>query len=121
MSKTRIRPSKFYHDNTVNEQILALIQAFSGSDYDQRSALGMARTWIDGNEPIFSTHEAYKSRDKLAQDLIAALEASGAEREEMTAALANARSVVNEPFRVDSFVGTAKGKPKEMKKGAESN
>lgn len=100
---------------SLNEQILSIIQAFNGSDYDQRSALGMARTWIDGNEPIFSTHEAYKSRDKLAQEIIAALEASEADDEERIAALANAREVVNAPFRVDSFVGTAKGKPKEQK------
>lgn len=99
----------------LNEQILSIIQNYQGSDYDQRSALGMARTWVDGREPEFSSEAAYKSRDGLARELIAALDAAGAEQEEMLAVLANAREVVNKPFQVDTFVGTAKAKPKELK------
>lgn len=100
---------------SLNEQILSIMQAFQGSDYDQRSALGMARTWIDGRDPEFSPEAAYKSRDELTREIIAALEASGAETEEMVGALAEVRKVVNEPFRVGGFVGTAKAKPREVK------
>lgn len=102
----------------LDKKITAIVQGSSCSDRDQRSALGMARTWVEKQkEPFYNpTRAECRLRDNLTRELITALLESGCNGEEMAAALAAARKTINAPFKVDSFVGTAGLKPKEQKK-----
>lgn len=62
--------------NELNEMILALVQASGISDYDQRSAMGIARSWVETGNPIKrQTYlvEQFKGRDDLAEALMLAL------------------------------------------------
>jgi len=110
----------------LDAAILAKIQesAVKINDYDQRSALGMARTWIDKAKLDTWNPERHKdmievpNRDQLAKDLVAILETSD-DVDEMVGALAGARAWVNAPFIDSSMLGqrSALLKPKEKKKG----
>lgn len=101
-------------NNELSEQISSHLQDSKLSDSDQRSALGMARTWVDKREPFVPTvAREFHRRDELAQGLIDLL--VEAEPEEAIAALASAREVINAPYKRADFVGTAK--VKEPKRG----
>ncbi len=102
----------------LNKKIIAIVQSAKCADFDQRSALGTARTWVEKQkEPAYNpTRPECRLRDALAREIVETLQASEATDEQMIAALAEAREVINAPFRVNSFVGTANLKPKEQKK-----
>ena len=97
------------------DSVLAILRTSNLGDTDQRSALGMARTWLEKHEPFVpTTHPSYQKRDTLAQALIDRI--SEMDHEEAVAELAHARAVINEPYRRADFVGTAKEKKvKEQK------
>jgi hypothetical protein len=96
-------------NNKPTPNILSLLQSSNLVDYDQRSALGIARTWLEKHEPLVpTTHPSYQKRDALAQQLIDRV--AELDPEAAVAELAHARSVINEPFKRDGFVGTAKEK-----------
>jgi hypothetical protein len=95
--------------NGPSLNILSLLQASNLVDYDQRSALGIARTWLEKHEAFVpTTHPSYQKRDALAQQLIDRV--AELDPEAAVAELAHARSVINEPFKRAGFVGTAKEK-----------
>ena len=100
----------------LNEQIIECVTAAKLDDYAQRSAIGIARTWVEKQknfEP--SVHKEFRGRDELATSLVEIL--ADAKPEEALAALAEARRVVNAPYQQQSLVmGTAKQKPKDGKK-----
>lgn len=75
------------------------------NDYDQRSAMGMARSWLDNQKPIAWKPDQieYPKRDHLAKDLVVMLE--GHDREDQITALLEARKMVNEPFSDPSMAG----------------
>ena len=103
----------------LNEQIISAVMNSGLNDYDQRSAIGMARTWVDKREPIKYNPEQieYPKRDQLAKDLVALMEATPAENEEYVEALAAARREVNRPFQnVDTRSRGSLLKPGEKKK-----
>ena len=102
---------------SLKQTILEIVKAFKGTDSDRRSSLGMARTWVEKQkEPAYNPlRSECRLRDVLTRDLVTALHESECEDDEMIAALANAREVVNAPFQVASFVGTARLKPKDQK------
>lgn len=117
----------------LNEAILAKVEESVGkiNDYDQRSALGMVRSWLDSGrlgvwEPQSGKDKIqYPKRDQLASDLVALIEESGAERGEVLDALAEARAWVNAPFLDPTMNGekmkAALAKPGEAKKMREKS
>lgn len=106
----------------LNDQIVSCVVDSGINDYDQRSAIGMARTWVDKREPIRWNPEQieYPKRDQLAKDIVAIFEANPATNEEYVEALQDARRVVNAPFQVQTHGGARLGKPGEKKKAAEA-
>lgn len=89
------------------------------NDYDQRSAIGMARSWVDNREPIRWKVEQveYPKRDQLAKDLVSLMEETPAEPEEYVEALRAVRKVVNAPYQRDSVhTGRDLQKPRDKKK-----
>ena len=92
-----------------NNGVLAILEASGLGDIDQRSALGMARTWLEKHEAFVpSPHTGFQKRDTLAQALIDHV--SEMDHDEAVAELAGARKVINEPHARAEFVGTAKAK-----------
>lgn len=89
----------------LNEVILAAVTGSGLGDYDQRSALGMARGWLDSGKPIRWNPDQveYPKRGQLAKDLVALMEGYG--REECIEALMVAREAVNAPFQDPSMLG----------------
>lgn len=75
------------------------------TDYDQRSAIGMARTWVEKRkldvwDPIRHKDQIQNvQRDALATALVDIFRQAEAEEDEMIAALASARAEVNRPFQ----------------------
>ena len=106
----------------LREKIITCVVDSGLNDYDQRSALGMARSWVDGHELQLAVNslDLKPKRDQLAQDLVAIMEEYLAENEEYIEALRAARAVVNKPFQVAISGGARLGKPKEQKKSRES-
>ncbi len=107
---------------TLSEQIIQQVQASGINDYDQRSAIGMARTWVDKREPIVwnPNQVEYPKRDQLAKDLVAIFEGNPATDEEYIEALKAAREVVNAPYQVETHGGAWLSKPGEKKKAREA-
>lgn len=103
----------------LTEKIVAVTMGFEGSDYDQRSALGMARAWADkGVKPEWNPNQVEnKRRDDLAKELVSVLEGAEAGKDEAFEALAAARLEVNRPFLQHNPMGKAGAKPSEKKKG----
>jgi hypothetical protein len=106
--------------NNLTTTILSRLEASGLVDYDQRSALGIARTWLEKHEAFVpTTHPSYQKRDALAQQLIDRV--AELDPEAAVAELAHARSVINEPFKRDGFVGTAKEKKSKASKTESSS
>jgi hypothetical protein len=86
---------------SLNDAVLGAVQGAPLDDYGQRSAIGIARSWIDnGHKPIErekNPADKYVHRDDLAEDLVVILE--GHAREDAIEALQYARTVINAPFR----------------------
>jgi hypothetical protein len=106
----------------LKDAIITRVEASGLNDYDQRSAIGMARTWVDKREPIRWNPDQieYPKRDQLAKDLVAIMEENLAENEEYIEALQAARAKVNAPFQVETHGGARLGKPGEKKKAREA-
>jgi len=110
-------------NSELTTAILAKIEETSTfiHDSDQRSALGMARSWINHGKLDTWNPERHKDmieypkRDQLAKDLVAILEESGAEEEEMVAALKETRDKINAPY-FDPNSNGAQGKNPNFKK-----
>lgn len=103
----------------LGTRILEQLRTSGLGDVDQRSALGMARTWVEKQKPISRSQiSGYEKRDDLAEALVAVLGASGAAPEAMRESLNEARKAINTPHR--QAAATAAGgkhitlvKPKE--------
>lgn len=90
----------------LNEAALAVVMGSGLGDYDQRSAIGMARSWLDQGEMKLACaglEALYGARDALAGKIVDVIRGAG--REDAIEALQNARGVVNEPFLDTSMVG----------------
>lgn len=77
------------------------------TDYSQRSALGMARTFARDRKAVavaVNSLDLKPRRDALAVDLVKLLEEHS--EKECVIALEAARKVVNAPFQVGRFVGS---------------
>lgn len=102
----------------LKQRIMGALSGSGLGDVDQRSAIGMARTWVEKREPVKrSVIGGYEKRDDLAISLVAIMEEAAAPREEYLAVLAEARRALNEPFRDAAVVGSRSHvellKPKE--------
>lgn len=112
----------------LNHSVYDLLQASGLADHVQRSAIGMARTWVEKGKPIErqAMFSGYEKRDDLAEALVRLLE--GSEKQiERKRALAYAREKINRPYRDKTMMGLRAGardlsKPGDKKKKlAESN
>lgn len=103
---------------SLREDVKELVRSAAVGDADQRSALGMARRWMDKPESLVrSEHELMKGRDDLAFGLVALLE--GEPRREGIKALTAAREMVNETFRDPSMLGFQAARAKAGMVGSE--
>lgn len=103
--------------------ILTQVTKSGLNDYDQRSALGMARTWVEKREPIkWNPNQIeYPNRDQLARDLVIIMQENLAEDAEYVGALLRARKAVNAPFqRATGPERDRIAKPGEKKKAKEA-
>ena len=112
----------------LSEQITETVINFPKvTDHDQRSAIGMARTWVEKGkldvwDPIRHKDQIQNvQRDALATAIVDVFRESEADEDEMIAALAAARAAVNAPFQVNRAIGTASLKPKDQKKAEASS
>jgi hypothetical protein len=116
-------------DTGVRDRVMALIGASAATmaDFDQRSAIGMARSWVEDGKAIKRNdfqHEMkgrYTRRDDLAEALVEAMK--GGEPAECIAALSVAREFINKPFEDPNMLGyrtarLAAGAVGSEKKGA---
>lgn len=92
----------------LKDEIMAAVMATTETmtDADQRSAIGMARTWIENGKPIArqNYHQAvYKRRDDLAETLVSIM--TGHDPDDCVAALQAVRAAVNAPFIDPTMVG----------------
>lgn len=81
------------------KQVVESVTTASLGDHDQRSAIGMARSWLDERKlklAIPGLEKVHAGRDSLAQALVAMFD--GVKDDDAIAALAAARAKVNEPF-----------------------
>lgn len=90
----------------LNQQVIETVINFPKvTDYDQRSAIGMARTWIEkGKLDVWDANRhkeqvQCEQRDALAVAIVDIFRESEAEEDEMIAALSSARAEVNRPFQ----------------------
>lgn len=91
---------------TLSEQVLETVLDSGLGDGDQRSAIGMARSWLDLSEvksACLGLETLYRGRDALAGRLVEVIRGAG--REEAIEALRAARDVINEPFLDTSMAG----------------
>lgn len=105
----------------LNDRILEAVQESSAriDDYGQRSAIGMARSWIDSGKPIereINLADKYTARDDLAEALVTIMEGFDASRQEQVNALAVAREWVNAPF-LDSTMNGQRDKGNLLRPG----
>jgi hypothetical protein len=80
----------------LNASVLACIQTSGANEYDQRSALGMARTWLENGKPVARDVGFTHKRDDLAEALIE--EIRDHDKVESVAALQAARTFINAPY-----------------------
>lgn len=91
----------------LNKSVAELVTSSGLNDFDQRSALGIARSSVEPNakpyEGAVAVKHLMKGRDELALRLIAVLD--GVKRDEAVAALAHARSLINAPYLDATMLG----------------
>lgn len=86
-------------NKALTKQVMDAVTAASLSDNDQRSAIGMARSWLDEGKLKLAgpgLEKLHAGRDGLAQSLVAMFE--GVKEDDAIFALAAARAKINEPF-----------------------
>ncbi len=83
---------------SLAEQVIGVIGGSKTNDYQQRSALGMARSWLDTGDLalVANSLDLKPNRDKLAVDIVALMADFG--HEECLGALQGARKHVNAPY-----------------------
>lgn len=99
----------------LNTAVLACIQTSRANEYDQRSALGMARTWLENGKPIVRDGNYMHLRDDLAEALIG--EIRDQDIAESVAALQAARAVINEPYLDPTMKGQQADRGRLLKPG----
>lgn len=107
----------------LSEQMIECVETASlhVNDFDARSAIGMARTWVDRREPIrWNINQVhYENRDSLAAALVALMEESEDDRDAQIQALQKVREHVNAPYFNDWRKGKELLKPGDRKKEKE--
>lgn len=91
----------------LNAKVLALVQASGCNEYDQRSAMGIANTWIETQKLVSRDSSYMHLRDDLAESLIDVMRDNP--RADCKAALQSARAVVNAPHRDETMNGINPG------------
>lgn len=105
----------FTMNQELNEKILRVVQTVGRNDYLQRSAIGIARSWVDKRKPVERPVKYgdgdWEARDDLAVELVGIMVGEPATREEYIGALAEARAWVNEPVLDPTMLGQQNRKP----------
>lgn len=103
----------------LGEQLTECVMSSGLNDYDQRSAIGMARSWVDKREPIRWNPDQIQceKRDDLAKALVALMAENPAEDEDYIEALQDARREVNRPFQSEAMLGFQAGRKSLVKPG----
>ena len=112
---------------SLTEQLIEMVDAaVKVNEYDRRSAIGLARSWVDKREPIRANPDQieYPNRDQLARGLVTLLE-SASDRDAQIEALQSARAYINAPFVDATMLGFQASrlrlaKPGEKKKAREA-
>lgn len=91
--------------SSFQKTVVAAVAGSGLNDYHQRSAIGMARGWLDSQKLKLAANTAdlYPGRDQLASDLVALMD--GRSRKDCIAALQVARAEVNAPFENEAMLG----------------
>lgn len=90
----------------LGAKILERLRELGLGDVDQRSALGIARTWVEKPDPVKrSLISGYEKRDDLAVALVGIMEEAAVAPEECVAAIKEVRKVLNRPFQEAAAVG----------------
>ena len=96
------------------EQMMGAIGESGTNDYQQRSALGIARTWVEKRKPhervVYKELANETKRDNLAEKLIALMDANPQTKAEYIDALAEVREEINKPFFDPRSNGAKTGK-----------
>ncbi len=109
-----------------SEQIVAEIELAGINNYDQRSALGLMRTWVDKRQAhqrvdFGSLGARPTKRDDLVDKLIVLFEEAALTPDEYVEALTKARQHLNRAYFDPTMNGAKERKsslkPKDMKKG----
>jgi hypothetical protein len=99
----------------LNAAVLALVQTSGCNEYDQRSALGMARSWLETGKPVARDSNFMHLRDDLAEALIT--EIRDMDHSDAVAALQSARAVINAPYIDPTMSGQQSDRGKLLKPG----
>ena len=96
--------------NGLGKRVVEVLAEHPMIDGDQRSALGMARSWLDNGEEIrWNPDQAhYEKRDILAKALVDVIRDE--DRDEAIEALADGRRVVNAPFVTEEMRARAEAR-----------
>lgn len=108
---------------TLKADIQTILDASLTGDADKRSALGMARSFIDDRkeiEPAVASATVYARRDQLARELVGAIRGAG--RDDAINAIQAARANLNAPHTDETMLGfraarAARGTVGSVKKG----
>ena len=102
--------------NQLTNQLLSCVQATDKTIpwYDQRSAMGLARTWIGKRDFKRSEYHpvTMKRRDDLAEEVIALLAADGRGNDELISTMIEARAIMDAPFQDEKMLGYRAAKAK---------
>lgn len=102
-------------DQELNDRLVALLVESGAGEQDQRSALGMARTWMEKGKAVVRSSAIMAVRDGLAEGLIEAIR--GSERDDSLTALREARAWLNAPFVDPTMNGQKLGRAALLKPG----
>lgn len=90
----------------LNDRILECVRTSGLADYDRRSAIGIARTWVEKRKPFKRSEiDGYEKRDALAASLVQIMEEIPSEPKQYAAALQKARKEINRPFHDPTMLG----------------
>lgn len=101
----------------LTSRIQECVRASGLGDVDQRSAIGIARTWVEKRKPLKRSEiDGFEKRDDLAAALVGIMEEIPSDPKDYTKALAKVRAEINEPFRDSTMLG-AKARLEKPKDG----
>lgn len=103
------------------EKVCTVVLSANLNDWDQRSAIGVATTWLNTgrfNGAVADVGLIYQGRDALAREIIAVLEQNDNDKERRHA-LREARARLNAPFQDPTMAAYRSARAKAGPVGSE--